>query len=733
MDRGEFPKELLAALMRGKDRHGNQLGRRPKGSLRRPHEAVVMWPCEVSVGLTHLPAQVSMELVLAGAKEHVDQLEACATRSSVGRRGNKARTKPQPGRVLAVVFPHDTERTGLPHPHPHIWIMPQVWTEDKEWKTLDNAEHCRRLQREGGRARMTKVMQEVLIKHGASAELIGGLACEHSGEIHGATFRVGNEVVIEAGSIVRPRRAAILAATVIRKCLGAPAPTARELEFLRRSGGLDLNTVRLRPGQRRKRLVDKLRSLGLLEGVGILPDSTRIRESLNHMDSLLARAEFLFRRGAGGAYADAIAGHIGKLRESWSAWMSKDVRERHDRDARAEADSQGFTGPTLLQIRTTHAVVSAFAMKSLLAINPKETTHVPPPSPTGDPERIQAPAAGTQRRPHPHLRPAAHLPAGRHPGTGGGRGPRDLPSRYAGEDQGRPEGTRAADGAGHSDGRPGSASLRAEPQSDGTGRGHGSAGERTPGQGPGADVQQRFPDAGVGSGELPAGGPARGASLDQGRGVPGVGIPARNPRGALPYHEAWGGQGHPHREGEPQLHPAAGHEGAPGIDPADLGSAALPGDHPDRGTLPMVGYGPPGSATSGREGGVQRSGDPDYPSGLRQPGPGERLDRSPGSGSHERPWLLPHPGELSDDGSARVQPAPSRAAGAPVHPGRPGGWGPAWGRGPLVGGRAPAPDLRNTWSQHAQQMFELARGLSVTRPAASASRGLREAGRSRKR
>ncbi|MBS0174238.1 MAG: relaxase domain-containing protein [Nitrospira sp.] len=332
---GVVPTDVIDKLMHGMDRAGNPLGRRPK-TLRRTQEILVTCHAEVSEALQHLPPECGHELILRGAEVAIRQLEECATRKSRGGRDDKERAIPTSARVLAVIYGHAEERTGRPHFHPHTELFAPVLTAEGKWMTLDTREFAKRLHR-GGRDEITEAMASVLESYGARMEWKPGLCRDSPGECHGATVTVSEDIVIPAGSIIRPRRAQVITGTIIKACLGASAPTAREVEWIRHATGQEFEGEKLSRGMRRKRLKTLLQAHGLINQAGRIVDQEKLVAALTEMDRLLAHPERLAREGMGKGYAWAIELRLQEVRKAWANIIGPSCKAAHDLDAQEKA------------------------------------------------------------------------------------------------------------------------------------------------------------------------------------------------------------------------------------------------------------------------------------------------------------------------------------------------------------------------------------------------------------
>lgn len=280
---GKIPSQgLIVALTQGFAMDGTRLTA-GRSLFRPPKETLITLPSELSEALKQDP-NTAQEILLAALDEHHRCLEEAAVRVRTGG-GNR---EWRPARLLTLSYLHAENRHGEAHFHIHCLVFPPALDASGEWRTYDNGAHTRNLSLPGGgRARVTQAIIQEAAAHGYKVSIVPGLASGHCPA--GATVQCPDGHLIRAGSVPRLRRAEILAAQELRRELGAPPLTPKELEWLRRASGLSpapFPEQRLKPA-----LIQKLSTLGLLDPEGrVLPEKF-LGVALGHLEGRMTVAQ----------------------------------------------------------------------------------------------------------------------------------------------------------------------------------------------------------------------------------------------------------------------------------------------------------------------------------------------------------------------------------------------------------------------------------------------------------
>lgn len=259
---GETPLKLVRHLLAGENADGTRLTRKRRGAVKRPMELLITVPTEISRAMADLPPDEAMEVLRGLGEEAIRQLEERAVRVSKKNMEGESYVSWQQAKVLALGFLHAENKLGEEHFHLHLIIFRPAKDASGTWRTADNGEHCRFLQR-GGRTQVGQVLIHELGQYGIRARITPGLARDRPGEIYGAdvTTKVGSE--IKRGTIVRDRRGQILALKALRLALGCKPLTDRESIKLSQLLGKPINQIQKICGSHHHRLRNKLIALGL--------------------------------------------------------------------------------------------------------------------------------------------------------------------------------------------------------------------------------------------------------------------------------------------------------------------------------------------------------------------------------------------------------------------------------------------------------------------------------------
>ena len=278
------PAKLITALTQGFDLTGNRL-QAGRVLYRAPKEAVITLPSELSEALSHLPPETGLTLLQKAVDAYLQDLEAQAVRIQVARQRTFC-----PAKTLSLAYIHQENRDGEAHWHAHVLTFPPALGEDGTWRTFENARQVARLSVPGGgRTQITSALLQEADHQGIHLELVRGLARERPRQPQGATVTLPDGRCFGAGTVFRRRRTEILAAQELRRELGAPPLTPRELERLRKeTGKLPKDLTRVR---RRDLLAHKLQTLGLLDRDGRILSSEAFARALQTVEQTMARAE----------------------------------------------------------------------------------------------------------------------------------------------------------------------------------------------------------------------------------------------------------------------------------------------------------------------------------------------------------------------------------------------------------------------------------------------------------
>ena len=278
------PRQLLISLPMGFDLEGNLIGQ-SRGLYRAPKESMITLPSELSMALRDDP-DLAIQLLEKAVRAHVEDMELEAVRVRTGggqREWHRART-------LTLAYIHAENRGSEVHFHAHVLTFSLAKDEQGAWRTFDNGRQVSRMSKpNGSRAKVTDAVIKEAALHGIKLFLDRGTVSLNPGKAHGATVVLESGQVIEAGSIPRQRRVEILAAKELRRELGAPPLTPRELEKVRRHSGAlpsDLEGIK-----RPELLICKLNALKLLDPEGRILPPGELNAAITRMEELMARAQ----------------------------------------------------------------------------------------------------------------------------------------------------------------------------------------------------------------------------------------------------------------------------------------------------------------------------------------------------------------------------------------------------------------------------------------------------------
>lgn len=235
LDQGILPEDLLSSLLQGKDRTGTKLLPRLKGGFGQPNELLIPLPTEISHLMQEREPEAGLGLIHEVTSCAFRQLSACAVRLSRGGRKlpYRDRVKPSEGRPLAFYVPHGENRAGEPEMHSHTFVLKPVLCPDGTWRSLDVGEHIRRLQRGGGRAKITKALAGLLDRHGFRCVWTAGRQMEHPTQPPGVTVIRPDGSAIEAGSIITQRSVGIYGLRILVREMGGDMTRAEEDDLRR--------------------------------------------------------------------------------------------------------------------------------------------------------------------------------------------------------------------------------------------------------------------------------------------------------------------------------------------------------------------------------------------------------------------------------------------------------------------------------------------------------------------
>lgn len=278
------PRQLLISLPMGFDLEGNLIGQ-SRGLYRAPKESMITLPSELSMALRERP-DLALRLLEIAVRAHVEdmELEAVRVRTGGGRREWRN------AKTLTMAYIHAENRGSEVHFHAHVLTFSLAKDEQGAWRTFDNGRHVSRMSKpNGSRAKVTDAVIKEASSHGTKVFLDRGTVSLNPGKAHGATVVLESGQVIEAGSIPRQRRVEILAAKELRRELGAPPLTPRELERVRKHSGVlpgDLVGIK-----RPELLIRKLNALQLLDPEGRILPPEQLKSAVTRMEELMARAQ----------------------------------------------------------------------------------------------------------------------------------------------------------------------------------------------------------------------------------------------------------------------------------------------------------------------------------------------------------------------------------------------------------------------------------------------------------
>lgn len=269
-----LPDDLVTALLHGQSLQGYPLTRPRAGGSgwQRPKETIITLPTEVAEVLAVEPPWKAHLLLKELFQCLAAQVDARAVRVRVGHGRQEWRS----AACLSLGFPHGQNERGEAQPHVHSITFAPAWDEEGHWRTRDNQAFLRDLQGHGlaiedaiarcGRRELSDRLVSVCRSMGIDVSMGMRFAFEEPRAPHGATVRTP-EVTVVAGTVVRMRRAEILAAQQVKAALGIAAPTEREIRLLLEHSGALANSL---PVHKPKPFMSKLNALGLVDTEGRL-------------------------------------------------------------------------------------------------------------------------------------------------------------------------------------------------------------------------------------------------------------------------------------------------------------------------------------------------------------------------------------------------------------------------------------------------------------------------------